>query len=334
MQNKKKYKSIVLIRYGSHLYGTNTPQSDLDIKGVYLPSARDILLQRVEPVIVATRSKGLGEKNDSTDTDFELYSPEKFLRSVAKGQSFALEMLFAPESSFLEPPDHLWNEMKKLSMQLLTKQAASFVAYCKQQAYKYGKKGSKLSAARAVLEVLLSAEQTYGTMAPLVKTIDTVMPVVSAHSDLSITSFMQPNGITEKHLQVCGKKIAFHASIKNARQIVQNVIHQYGDRAKQAEQNSGADWKALSHAVRIGHQALEFLTDHRLTFPRPERERLFAIKLGTISYDEVLQEIEQLVGKVEALALKSTLPEASDPHLIDDFIEKTYLQQIQKAELS
>jgi len=262
-----------------------------------------------------------------------LYSPEKFLRSVAKGQSFALEMLFAPESSFLEQLDPLWDEIKNLSMQLLTKKAASFVAYCKQQAYKYGKKGSKLAASRAVLEVLVSAEEQYGTTSPLTKIGDKLKPIVSIHENLELSMFKQPNGNEECYLEVCGKKIAFHASIKNARQIVQNVIHQYGDRAKKAEQNSGADWKALSHAVRIGHQALEFLTDHCLTFPRPERERLLAIKLGKIPYGDVLQEIERLVNKVEAFALKSTLPETCDPHIIDSFIEKIHLQQIQKADL-
>jgi predicted nucleotidyltransferase len=38
---------IVEMRFGSHLYGTDTPESDLDLKGVYLPEARDILLRRV-----------------------------------------------------------------------------------------------------------------------------------------------------------------------------------------------------------------------------------------------------------------------------------------------
>jgi predicted nucleotidyltransferase len=44
---------IVEMRFGSHLYGTATPESDLDFKGVYLPEARDILLQRVKPTVTA-----------------------------------------------------------------------------------------------------------------------------------------------------------------------------------------------------------------------------------------------------------------------------------------
>lgn len=38
-------RKIVTIQFGSHLYGTSTPASDLDIKSVYVPNARSIALQ-------------------------------------------------------------------------------------------------------------------------------------------------------------------------------------------------------------------------------------------------------------------------------------------------
>jgi len=56
-------KTIVEIKFGSHLYGTATAESDLDIKRIYIPSAKDILLQRIKPVIVEKRTKKLELKN-------------------------------------------------------------------------------------------------------------------------------------------------------------------------------------------------------------------------------------------------------------------------------
>ena len=38
---------IVKMLFGSHLYGTQTPSSDTDYKGVAMPSVRDIALGRV-----------------------------------------------------------------------------------------------------------------------------------------------------------------------------------------------------------------------------------------------------------------------------------------------
>lgn len=39
-------KELVRMKFGSHLYGTATPESDTDIKGVFLPELRDLLLAR------------------------------------------------------------------------------------------------------------------------------------------------------------------------------------------------------------------------------------------------------------------------------------------------
>ena len=122
-------KTIVEIIFGSHLYGTATEKSDLDIKGIYVPSAKDILLQRIKPVIIEKRSKVHGEKNRPEDIDYELYSPEKYLLCLAKGQSFALEMLFAPDWAIMSNPDFLWYEIKEIAPKLLTKQVASFVNF-------------------------------------------------------------------------------------------------------------------------------------------------------------------------------------------------------------
>lgn len=49
----------------------------------------------------------------------------------------------------------------------------------------------------------------------------------------------------------------FTGSIKSAREIAQRLVNEYGQRALQAERNEGIDWKALSHAVRVGREALE-----------------------------------------------------------------------------
>jgi hypothetical protein len=321
-------KIIVKMTYGSHLYGTATPASDIDIKGIYLPSARDILLQRIKPVIVAKTNDTWGEKNSPYDIDCELYSPERFLTSVAKGQSFALEMLFAPDAALVEPAHPLWNEIKQTASLLLTKQAASIVNYCKQQAYKYCQKGLRVAAAKNVLALLLEAEHTHGSAAPLSTIGHELKALCLKNSTVTIEDILQGPGVTQPSLHVAGKRAMFNASIKNARIIVQNSINEYGQRALQAELNEGIDWKALSHAVRIGHQALEFLIHQRMTFPRPESAHLRAIKAGSVPIDEVYQEIEQLLSHVQEAEKRSSLPLTYDQTVIDTFIEKLYRNQV------
>ena len=39
-------KLVYLSQYGSHLYGLDTPSSDLDFRGIYIPSINDIILHK------------------------------------------------------------------------------------------------------------------------------------------------------------------------------------------------------------------------------------------------------------------------------------------------
>jgi hypothetical protein len=316
---------LVKIKYGSHLYGTATPSSDLDIKGIYIPCAQDILLQRIKPAASQTIPKPFGVKNTSNDIDYELYSPEKYLSLLAQGQSVALEMLFAPADAMLTHPHQKWADIKALAPRILTKKSASFVNYCRQQAIKYCLKGSRLAATRLVFEVLIASESQYGGSAKLSCALEDLKQLTRK------SEFIALGGDAESlYFEVCGKKSLLNASIKSARLIIQKIIDGYGDRALAAESSNGADWKALSHAVRVAYQAIEFLKYHHMTFPRPEAAHLIEIKQGKIDFHLVVEEIGQLMIDLESAAQQSTLPDAYDQSVIDDFIKQLYFEQILK----
>jgi predicted nucleotidyltransferase len=57
---------------GSHLFGTNTPKSDLDYKGVFIPSADDILMNTYKHTDVSSTNDKYGSKNTSEDIDLEM----------------------------------------------------------------------------------------------------------------------------------------------------------------------------------------------------------------------------------------------------------------------
>ncbi len=325
-------QKIVEIKFGSHLYGTATKDSDTDIKAVYLPSPRDILLQRVRPVISESRLKAPGEKNTTEDVDYESYSPEKFLKLLAEGQTVALDMLFAPNSSMLREPGPVWESIRALAPRILNKKAASFVNYCRRQANKYGTKGSRVAAARQALEFLTRAEKQHGPSEKLVRVASGIEKLTESSEFLITGEVPHPNGRMSPYFEICGKKALLSASVQSARAIAQSLVDEYGERALTAEKNEGVDWKALYHAVRVGYEAIEFLSTHRITFPRPEAEHLLAIRQGRLRFAEVSQEIETLLEDVEAAARISTLQETCDDRIIDDFIENLH-RKIIVAEL-
>lgn len=321
-------RRILRIKFGSHLYGTDTPQSDLDFKSIFVPSAHDILLQRTKATLSTKRPKAEGEKNVAGETDEEAYSLQNYLRLIAEGQTVALDVLFAPETAYMEPCAPEWREIVTNRHRLLTKKSAAFVGYCRQQANKYGIKGSRVAAARVALEILKAGEAEFGTVAKLSAIWPKVEAVCARNEHLQIDEIEQVSRQKILHWSVCGRKLGYTATIKMGRECVQKLVDEYGARALQAEKQEGVDWKALSHAVRVGRQAIELLQTARITFPLPYASHVLDIKLGRVPYQQVSAEIEWLLEAVEREGERSTLPDHADAAWIDDFVASVYRREV------
>lgn len=322
------YDLIVEMRFGSHLYGTDTPQSDIDLKAVYLPKAKDILLQRIKPTITESKPKAPGEKNLPGDVDREIYSLNRYFELLVGGQTTALDMLFAPDSAMSREPQPLWREIQANAHRLVSRRSAAFVRYCRQQADKYGIKGSRVAAVRQALKLLVGAEEQRGTKARL-GDVEAELVALTGLQHVAFADLSTPGGQVIRHLDVCGRKMSFTASIKNAREVVQRLLDEHGQRALQAERSEGIDWKALSHAVRVGREAVELYTTGRITFPLAYADHIRRVKFGEIAYDAIAVEIEDLLIEVEKAAATSMLPEKPDEGFIDGLIAREYRARIE-----
>jgi hypothetical protein len=325
---------LMRVKFGSHLYGTSTPASDIDFKSVVLPPARDILLQRIVGITNDTPQKAQGEKNKPGDVDDERFALHKYLSLLAEGQTVALDMLFAPRWSMVCDPHPLWNEIVEQRHRLVSRRAASFVGYCRTQANKYGIKGSRVHAAREIVAWFDAAIEQHGHLARLSDAEESLRSRIAV-GDLTHTDIImieQPGqGRTIPHLECCNRKTPFFNSLKDARAIYARILAEYGARALLAEKNEGVDWKALSHAVRVGREALEFLETSWITFPLSYAPHILAIKQGKLPYAAVADEIEALLLQVEQAQATSCLPEAPDAAFIDELVCSAYGEAVRAS---
>lgn len=320
-------RTILRIKFGSHLYGTSTPASDLDFKSVFVPDARSILLQRAKGTIAHKRPKAEGEKNVAGDIDEEQFSLQRYLGLLAEGQTVAIDVLFAPTWAMVTPAAPEWDEVMLNRHRLVTKKSAAFVGYCRSQAAKYGIRGSRVAAARGALALLDAGIENYGSGEKLRAMFDEISAMVMATDHMHFTMIPASAGNTE-HWEICGRKLPMTASIKNARDIMAKLVSEYGHRALMAERQEGVDWKALSHSVRVATQAIELLDTGHVTFPLPNAAHVLKIKNGERLYQDVATEIEELLVRVEASALSSSLPDTPDLAWIDDFVAAVHKKEI------
>jgi hypothetical protein len=302
---------IVKMKFGSHLYGTDTEASDVDYKGVFLPTRREVLLGRVPKCRSFSTGNDL-QKNTSGDVDEEIYSLHYFIKLACDGQTVAMDMLHAPEPMLLES-SAVWDSIIAQRHRFYTKNLSAFVRYARRQASKYGIKGSRLNAASQVMALLSSQDPE-----ERLRTVWDQLPRDEHCCDLG----SDPNGM--RQYQVCGKTFQESAAIGYVLPVLEKFYADYGHRAKLAAQNRNIDWKAISHALRAAIQTKEILLTGTLCFPLQEAPFLKKVKAGRLDYGrEVAPVLEALMDEVENLIAESDLPSGVDTRYWDDFICRT-----------
>ncbi len=303
--------TIVKMKFGSHLYGTSTPQSDTDYKGVALPTWEQVALGKIPKHMEHTSTGAANSKNTADDIDTEIFSIHEFIKLALEGQTVALDMLHAP-LSMVSGYNYLWRYIVLHKDKFYTKNSSAFVGYARKQAAKYGVKGSRLRAAEDFILWL----KEYPVDMRLADAIADVPFQTREH-----VQFEQgKNGIWQ--YVVCGKALQVTCTIGYCLPVIERYYTAYGDRARKAANDEGIDWKAVSHAIRAACQIKELLVFKRITFPRPEAALLLDIKNGKIPYRIIGKMLDDLIDEVEVLTAESDLPEKPDVKFWNDFLLK------------
>jgi len=304
-------KKICKIRFGSHLYGTNTPESDEDYIGVFVPEERDILLGRI-PKTAASSPSDCSRKNLPGEEDSTWFSLHHFLALACQGQTIAMDMLWAPDT-MIEYDTHgwIWNDLCDQRGKFLSKNMKAFVGYARGQAAKYSLKGERLERLRDFSKVLTDRLRDYYDR-PIRECWD-ALPRDDTREN--------PQGIRE--LQIAGKWYGESTSIEQVLSSVQNSINRYGNRAHVASEAGGVDWKAMSHAVRVSNELIDLLTYGELVFPLPYAAELLEIKNGKLPLDSVQAILDASLRHIEELMEASTLPEKVDREFWDNWLVET-----------
>lgn len=330
-------RKIFELKFGSHLYGTDTPNSDLDLKGIYLPTAREIVLHSYKETVATCRPKKECERNNKDDVDLEFFSLDRYLDLLIQGQTVALDVLFAPRDMYtFQDPCLVWimDRIYENRFELLNKNVNAFVGYARQQAAKYGIKGSRMDALKKTNDVLEFLIERGGGSDKLSSWPHHFMDLVNSCNELislektplvQVVYLKGPKGeMDAPHLSINGRNIPFHATVEYACDIVGKMLDGYGQRARKAHLAGGVDWKALSHAVRVNNEAKELLETGQITFPRPDREILLQIKTGQLPPEQVFEMIEQGLEELYVAKEKSTLREEPNRAWADDFVYQIY----------
>ena len=326
-------KLIYLSQFGSHLYGLNTENSDLDFRGVYIPNLDDIILHKDKdevnedlelPIFAGYDTLNLekmhGQQIGVKKVDVKLFSLQKFITLCSKADTNALDLLFSIENNFIEKyidynrntiDSVIWQLYSNRSKLINTNRMESPCEYAHKQAVKYGLKVERYKAIKAVLNTVykfkeyIANNNTFKSyqikdIIPQFEGVigKYVIPIDNKH--VKIVQ-LDNKGKIEDYLFVAGVNHMFNLDLPQFIQRLESKLKQeyFSERTTNAINNKDeVDWKAMSHALRVSYEIKELIQTGNIRFPLKNADYLLRVKQGKEDKEKVAEHISQLLEKI------------------------------------
>ncbi len=328
----EKMENIILEAIsGSVAYGLNTPQSDIDIRGVFILPKEKFFSMQYTPQI--------NEKNNDI-TFFEL---NRFGELLSKNNPNILELLYVP-ADCIKSEHYLFKKFKNIS--ILSKLCKNtFAGYAQsqiQKAYGLNKKIlnpqevkrkelldfcyiSHMQGAMPAKDWLAKHNATH-TQCGLVginhfrdtyalffdeNNTQNFRGIAHENSNEVILSSV-PKGELPFAYLYCNHD-GYSSYCKDYRQYWEWVEMRNPARYENTLSfGKNYDAKNMMHTFRLLDMAEEIATRQEVIVRRPNREFLFKIRKGEFEYEDLVKQAEEKLHNIDALFDKSSLPEMPD----------------------
>lgn len=355
IEPKMNGKLLYLSQFGSHLYGLNTESSDLDFRGIYVPTINDLILHKdkdeineelevylppenlvgqthyigeiyMEPIVSEKGKQVNCNRDNLKKADVKIFSLQKFIQLCSKADTNALDLLFSIENNFIEKyidynknttDSVIWQLYSNRGKLINTSRLESPVKYAFKQATKYSIKGNYVK----LLDCLIALSELL-----IVRNVEEFtncfyeLLVIEADKLFVVRKETKETGGSLKYLSVLGVEHPFNLSIREFSERLKRKRAEYSGRSIEAKEQNGNDWKALSHAIRVLLEVQELMETGTVRFPLRQRDFLLDIKLGRVER-EVIDEYfkAHLSGLMECME-QDTLGWSYDEEFWNKFI--------------
>lgn len=329
---------------GSHAYGTNIPTSDIDIRGIFILPLDNIL--------------GMNYIDQVSDkkNDIIYYEIGRFLDLLSKNNPNVLEIISLP-TDCIRFKDPIMDSIFAQADRFITKKCRwSFAGYAIEQIKKARGLNKKMNweenemtrktvldfcyvlvdgGSMPVKDWIFKRHWTYKDygLAAIDHGHDIYAMYLAPNNFLGkwgiVSDETQANDVQltsiPKGIPVSGylyfNKDGYSSHCKKYKEYQEWLTHRNETRVNMAKAHGKKyDGKNLMHCVRLLEMANEIALEHKLIIRRPNREKLISIRKGEYEYDDLLNEAEELIKKMDAAFEQSSLPKEVDVNFVDNLL--------------
>jgi uncharacterized protein len=326
---------------GSRAYGTDTPQSDTDIRGVFVVPQADLY------------GFGYVEQVNDARNDVVFYELRRFVELLGKNNPNMLELLCAPPDCVL----HRNPLMDRLTPDLFLSKLCrdTFAGYAISQIKKARGLNKKImnpmdrerksllhfcyvlvgQGSQPLLDWLQKQDQQAEQcgLVSIGHARDTYALFYDPTGSLGYRGIVQPgDDVTEVSVSSIPKgeepvaylyvnHDGYSSHCKDYRQYWEWVEKRNEARYQNTlDHGKNYDAKNMMHTFRLLDMAAEILATGQVIVRRPNRAELLQIRSGAFEYEELIARAEQKVTEIDELARQSTLPDEPDVRQIEKIL--------------
>lgn len=340
-----KENTIYLTKHGSQCYGTNRPDSDLDLRGVCIPPKKYYLgvLENFEQSI------------SNEPVDITVFGINKFTKMALDNNPNALEIIFT------DPSDHLFvsdigQSLLDIREDFLSKKCRFTLAgYAKSQLKRIHthrrwllnpilKKPERIDFELPENHKLIPEHQLLEIEAAIRKVLedwqpdtsgmdndvaikfknelyDTLVDLKVNHDDMDLYA-ARYLGLNDNLVEAFKKERQYKTALRDWKNYKEWETERNEVRAK-LEAQFHYDTKHGMHLVRLYRQCLELLETGKLNVRRPDAKELLEIRNGAWTYDQLIEWSHKQDKLIDAAYITSTLPKEPNRNKINNWLIST-----------
>ena len=304
-QQLAKDNCCFLIRSGSHLYGTDTPESDEDRVGIFIPNSEMLFgLHRADVVDDSIVDKAADGRNTKDAVDVTYYDIRKFAKLALQNNPNVLELLYAPEESILHQEPWFIEEFINYRHLFPHKGLVQkYIGYASSQKHKMVIRSGNYRELERGIDELESVE-------------DKKQILIELPTEILTEAGLDRRGA---FYQIGDQNMAKNITVQRALTMLHRRYSKFSNR-KELVAKHGYDTKFASHLIRLLKQAFELLTYGYLRFPLPYKEEILEIKQGKRTIEEVMERATELEDLIKTLSICPRVREKPAYHEVNELV--------------
>lgn len=279
---------ILEIRVGSHLFGTSTPESDIDLYGLFMPFDEIIYgSYQCEEVKFDVQAKDETGRNTKDAVDHTLCEYRKFIKLAMQNNPNIMNSLFVNKENILFINEFGQNLLDKAELFPHKGCFDRFIKYADSQKHKMMIKQENFTGLNEAVEVL-SKEPDNNLLYKYEKT----------------KPFTYNGG---RHLLAGDLHLDIALTVKDALKVLNQRISKATNRT-QLYTKYGFDVKYSGNLIQLLMEGIEILTTGRIEFPLTYRKDILDIKQGKYTAEQIIKWSEELADQARSAYSESVLP--------------------------